>query len=425
MNRAESIRAEFCAYPPCLNFASGSGHLRCTRCRYTFYCSTTHRLQDARRHEAECPPPPPPPPATSTGTGTYARQPKRSANVETRMLSVLLFSADEDAPRIVRTECRVQRAEPDPEPARGSGASSTSADSDADSSAAPAAPERHSVDLAALLRCPASAVASHPVTHAGEPARGARAQLFLACSDGAASASDGTPPNRAARALAHVDLRGTLVGFRACTPTAAGAGTGAGRGVRFEDVTPADVPAFAAFLRGFGPSARGEEGEEGEEGEDEDEGEEEEKEGRERAESTTSTAAESASSSSATSGKAAGPPEDSGHTTRTRRVADSDGDAERLVQDVRAVLAEEFLRQRLALRAVVAEETFRAVLLTLAMLAGAYGVWRFVVLPILALPGLIIRLLEAVVGAFERAMVAVVRLSWNALWWVIALVVRR
>ncbi|OJT11662.1 hypothetical protein TRAPUB_11804 [Trametes pubescens] len=375
MNRRGAQQCtEICAYPTCTSL--GEDNLRCWRCKTTYYCTRIHQLnffplvhceedlQDVQRHNAECGKPP----------AAVPRQQRPG----TRSLNVLLFPTDEDAPRVIQTECRIDGLPDD---------------------------ETHHINFPALLHT--LAVTSQPVAPiepAAEPGA-SRTRLYLAFDD--CFAIDDAPPNRVARALtggrAHTQWAGTLVGFRLREPAA--------EMTQFEDVGMADVPAFTAFLAQHGAPPP-------------------------RPTPPTTSAPPSRETISVEDMLAyaqglgvpvsvdedddpfvvlrhEGPGGATAHaepepTSELPAPAPArrDEEEQRLLA-YRAMLTEEFTRQRTELRHIVTEESTRALLTTVALAVGAYGVWCLIVVPILALPGILIRAVVAVLGG-------ILRMCWRA-----------
>lgn len=258
--------------------------------------------------------------------------------------------------------------------------------------------ETHHIDFSALLHT--LAVTSQPVGPI-EPSAGPGAsstRLYLAFDD--CFAIDDAPPNRAVRALtggrAHTPWAGTLIGYRAREPAA--------ELTQFEDVGMADVPAFTAFLAHHGapppmpprlPSAAPES----------------------RESITVGDMLAYAQSLGVPAsvddeddpfvvlrhegggGRAHPEPEPVSSEPAPGVPAPVQSDEEgQMLLAYRAMLTEEFTRERIELRQIVAEESARALLTTVALAVGVYGVWCLIVLPILALPGILVRAVMILLG---------------------------
>ncbi|KAI0335594.1 hypothetical protein GY45DRAFT_1240556, partial [Cubamyces sp. BRFM 1775] len=190
----------FCAFGPCM--ARCSPNIRCPDCERVLYCSRDHQRKDFIHRLRGCQP---------------AFEAPSSSSVERRQLSILLFPADEDAPKVVQTEIEIG---PDPEKP---------------------STKKHLLRFQDFLHCPESVhMPAGPVASTSP-----RSMLFLAFDH---TLDDGDAPlNRAIQKLLGdgpgfpVPLRGTVVGYRAREP--------AREFTQFLDVSLKDVPALASFLR--------------------------------------------------------------------------------------------------------------------------------------------------------------------------------
>ncbi|KAI0638304.1 hypothetical protein C8Q77DRAFT_423753 [Trametes polyzona] len=327
----------YCAYPPCLDF--GSAYVCCTSCNSTYYCTEAHLRKDAERHQAECEKLPPP---------------EDQSVPIARMLNVLLFPDNEDAPRVIQTECRIERD------AQGQ--------------------EAHHVDFPALLHT--LAITSLPVkpvpSTSDSNQRPPGGSLYIACRD--RPSVDDVPLNRSARALTGDSARtrwtGPLLGYRA---RELGDGT-----TQFEDVTVEDIPAFATLLKEYTarPSPFPEQ---------------------------LSALSTSISSVDVDNDLSETLPQESARPSSTRASSPVpySGDTQAREKVAEGELTEASILARadivLELRKVVWEETMRAMVTILLLLFALYGVWCIVVLPILSLPGLLSRALFYVAQVIGRA----------------------
>ncbi|KAH9899753.1 hypothetical protein C8Q73DRAFT_663359 [Cubamyces lactineus] len=185
------------------------------------YCKKAHQLRDKIRHDTECYGGP------STDSPSPEARTTRPPGVRTRMLKVLLFPPDEDAPRVVETECEVYT---DDSINQGE--------------------ERHKIrigttllDTSTVTAIPIGPIAFPQSNNIGAPPT--RLYLAFDASIQGHSPSGPRPLNRAALGITddgqpHKPWRGALVGFRAREPV---------RTTRqFVDVDLQDLPAFAAGL---------------------------------------------------------------------------------------------------------------------------------------------------------------------------------
>ncbi|KAI0832544.1 hypothetical protein BC628DRAFT_1347196 [Trametes gibbosa] len=293
------------------------------------------------------------------------------------MLNVLFFPHDEGAPRIVQTECRI--------------------------SILPGGAEEHHIDFSSLQIPGFTSLPVGPLeqpTPSAGPGAG-QTRLYLAFDD--CFAINDAPPNRAARTLtrgrAHTAWAGALLGYRAREPAMTIA--------QFEDVSMADVPAFAAFLTEHGAPASSSRAAP-------DPALDPARMGLffERLRAASSFVDDDAEpplnwgtfdGAGLRSARAWQPPElDEGRAEREQSMET------RLVLVFRLVVVEEFVRLRAQLSKIVAEEVMRALLTILVCGASVYGTWRFVVLPILSLPGMLF-------GMVSTVLRAAMRLCWGVL----------
>ncbi|KAI0335587.1 hypothetical protein GY45DRAFT_812207 [Cubamyces sp. BRFM 1775] len=355
---------EFCASPECLNEALED--IRCEVCGWAYYCCSLHKSTDLT-HRSRC--------RTSR---TPFLLPSTLDNA--RMLSVLFFPEDEDLPRIIQTEYRA-------------------VDNDN------VQKEAHRIDIGALLQVPFAERSLHFPIGGIEPSE-PPTRLYLALlPDPHVNAQR----NRAvARLMGGLNdyplpLMGNILGYRAREP--------ATDWTQFADVSPADIPAFSAFLRarelptfaftwrwslqsplGFMDVHQ-----------------------------TTSRSADLVGSMTTFNSLA--------HTqerhrsvrvqTESQLAPDGHNPAIGLTGGFHAQVSQvDFEQQKAAIRAIVAEESLRATLFAFVVAAAARTTWAYIVLPTLALFWRPFSAVDVTVGASASALVVGIgSLVWHACQW--------
>ncbi|KAJ8461783.1 hypothetical protein ONZ51_g11319 [Trametes cubensis] len=308
---------------------------------------------DFTRHRDECRPSLTPLSSSSSSSSTLD---------DGKLLSVLLFPADEDSPRIIQTECRVEDDDDDPRK------------------------KVHMIDFGALLQAQNAERSFHlPVGHIQGSAPPTR--LYLAVPEDYA-ANDAQPNRAVARLMGDypLPLKGTLIGYRAREP--------AQDWTQFVDVSLEDIPAYAAFLRARalpGPLVTW----------------------RHIKRYTSGTPntlqAKFEGAVRLDSMSPADPPARTlqlHHSVQVQtdpqqppKEDDAPAGPINNVYDQLDRLQVDFEQQKAAIRAIVAEELLRATLTTLAVAAGACAAGACIVLPILAFCGMLFSAVDGTVGA--------------------------
>ncbi|KAH9899754.1 hypothetical protein C8Q73DRAFT_680930 [Cubamyces lactineus] len=364
------LMTDFCAFPACLSDALAD--IRCAVCGQAYYCSSEHQLRDFTRHRDECRSIPPPSSSSSPCSSPSSSSSSTLGN--RKMLSVLLFPVDEDSPRIIQTECRVEDDDDDPNK------------------------KAHQIDFGALLQAPSGARSFHlPVGHIqrSEPPT----RLYLAGLEG--TTTNGAPRNRAVAQLMGgvndypLPLGGTLIGYRAREPTR--------DWTQYMDVSPDDIPAYSAFLRA-----------------------------REYPDfvitwrymkwpSSTSNILRAMFKETTRAGSmsSADPPTCTQQSYRSVQVQteslDNHDVSASLINRVHIrPLQVDFEQQNAAIRAIVAEESLRTTLTALAVAAGVCAAGACVVFPIFAFCAMLSSAVDATVGALLSAFVRGGQFVWSA-----------
>ncbi|KAI0335589.1 hypothetical protein GY45DRAFT_1267854 [Cubamyces sp. BRFM 1775] len=379
-----------CAYPPCLSV--GHESIRCTRCAQVYYCKRVHQVRDQGRHEAEC-----------TGPSTEAPSEPQSAlppGVQKRILKVLLFPPDEDAPRVVETECQIYTDENENQ-----------------------GEEKHEVQIGTTLigTSTVTAIPIGPIAFSSDsdtpPTR-----LYLAF-NASIQGQSSQPFNRAALGATHdgqphKPWRGPLVGFRAREPVRTAR--------QFVDVGLQDLPAFARDLNSRAPAPYALTWREMPPDEVlEDimatimmEALRRDAQAREtRAASATrerpAQATHADNGPDVGLGSQPGPRPERQSQPDEQRARDNAVLVHMLMAELRPFMQEQLAQDRETLRAVIAEQTKEALLTALSLGFIAYCTWRLVVVPVLSLPGMIIRLVDAALSAMLGVVARVFVMLWS------------
>ncbi|KAF8652166.1 hypothetical protein AX16_004523 [Volvariella volvacea WC 439] len=78
----------------------------CSRCQSAWYCSPEHLHSDWARHRKECVPPTPPPATLNNGYNVNMIATPPPAEPQYITVSAILFSPEEERPRIISVSCR-------------------------------------------------------------------------------------------------------------------------------------------------------------------------------------------------------------------------------------------------------------------------------------------------------------------------------